>query len=231
MSPARNPTLGADGAARFVREHTEPARPSLVPELALRLANLLDPLWQGTEDALAQDDVPPPYWGFAWAGGQGLARYVMDHPGCVAGQGVLDFATGSGLVAIAAAKAGAAPVFACDIDPFAIEAVTMNAALNAVTICPVLGDLVGKPLSGHPELQAVGVILAGDVFYERELAGPLLDWLVNEASGGRQVLIGDPGRYYLPRQGLELQAEYTAPTTTEIEDADVKRTRVWRIRP
>lgn len=213
----------------FIAAHTRPARASLVPEVELLLADMLAPLWQGTGEALETLNVPPPYWGFAWAGGQGLARYVLDHPQSVRGKTVLDFASGSGLVAIAACLCGAKRVLASEIDSFAISAIGLNATRNSVFIEPLLADLLARPFAENGDLAGVEVILAGDIFYERDIAGPLFDWLKAAALSGCTVLIGDPGRYYLPHAGLEGLAEYTATTSTQIEDQDVKRTRVWQV--
>ncbi|MBL8587927.1 MAG: methyltransferase [Methylobacteriaceae bacterium] len=165
--------------------------------------------------------LPPPFWAFAWAGGQALARYVLDHPQLVAGRRVLDFASGSGLVAIAAAKAGAAHVEACDIDVFARDAIALNAAANDVRIEVIDGDLVGAD-------RGWDVALAGDVSYERDMAQAVTDWLDALRRRGASVLIGDPGRSYLARDRLVQIAEYQVPVTRALEDAEIKRSSVWR---
>jgi len=167
--------------------------------------------------------LPPPFWAFAWAGGQGLARWLLDNPAEVAGRTVLDFAAGSGLVAIAAMKAGAASVLCADIDPFCGAAVAANAAANGVVLSFTADDLLDA------EPPRVDVICAGDVFYERPMADRVLDWLLRAAQAGTRVVVGDPLRTYFPREGFDLLAEYSVPTTRELEDSAVKRTRVWTL--
>jgi predicted nicotinamide N-methyase len=197
-----------------------------VPEIVLHLADESVPLWAKTEDELGAAGLPPPYWAFAWAGGQALARYVLDHPDLVRGRRVLDLAAGSGLVAIAAAKAGAAPVVAADIDRFAEAAVALNADANGVYVEIVLQDM----LEQRPPLgQRYDAILVGDLFYERDTAARALAFLERHTALGTQVLIGDPGRAYLPRQRLVQQAEYAVPVTRELEDQEIKRTSVWSL--
>jgi predicted nicotinamide N-methyase len=192
-----------------------------VPEIALHLADEAHDLWLRTEEELAEIGLPPPFWAFAWAGGQGLARYVLDDPECVRGKRVLDFATGSGLVAIAAAKAGAAHVTAADIDPFCEAAVRLNAAANGVELAFDGRDLIGDALDDD-------VLLAGDVFYDSAFAHRLVPWFSALAAHGAVILVGDPGRSYLPRERLTSLAEYQVPVTRALEDAEVKRTTVWR---
>jgi len=206
----------------FIHANTSFATPPHVPEIGLHLADEAHDLWHRTEEELAQIGLPPPFWAFAWAGGQGLARYVLDHPETVRGLRVLDFATGSGLVAIAAARAGAADVVAADIDPFCAVAVRLNAEANGVVVSFDGRDFVGK--NKHFD-----VVLAGDVFYDRAFADRLTPWLLGLADAGATVLIGDPGRAYLPRERLEKLAEYQVPVTRALEDAEVKRTIVWRM--
>ena len=167
--------------------------------------------------------LPPPFWAFAWAGGQALARYLLDHPEVVAGKRVADFAAGSGIVAIAAMKAGAASALAADIDGFCEAAVALNAAANGVTVDFTDADL----LDAAPP--AVDIILAGDICYERPLAERVMAWLLAARAAGTQVLIGDPGRTYFPRTGLTKLAEYQVPTTRELEDMEVKKTAVWAL--
>lgn len=193
-----------------------------VPEIALHVADEAIPLWQKTEEELATLGLPPPFWAFAWAGGQALARYVLDQPGLVAGCRVLDFASGSGLCAIAAAKAGAAHVAASDLDPFALAAIAINSTANGVVIDTTAVDMIG-----HDEHW--DVVLAGDIFYERDLADRVFAWLSALKARGATVLIGDPGRSYLPKAELCELACYQVPVTRVLEDADVKQTRVWRI--
>lgn len=193
-----------------------------VPEIRLHLADEAMALWQRTEEELGEIGLPPPFWAFAWAGGQALARYVLDNPGFVRGRSVLDVASGSGLVAIAAAMAGAATVEAADIDAFASQAIELNAAQNAVSVRPRLRDLIGVD-------EGWDVVLAGDIFYDREIAGAMENWLRTLGSRGATVLIGDPGRSYLPKNRLRQVGEYSVPVTRELEDADIKRSRVWML--
>ncbi len=195
------------------------------PEILLHVADEATELWRRTEEELGEMGLPPPFWAFAWAGGQALARYVLDHPETVAGRRVLDFASGSGLVAIAAARAGAAEVEAAEIDAFAGEAIAINAAANEVgaRIAVTLGDIVGQDRGWE-------TVLAGDICYERSVAEAVTGWLRRLADRGATVLIGDPGRTYLPRGDLEEVATYQVPTTRELEDLEIKRSSVWRFR-
>lgn len=211
----------ADHAA-FIRANTRLLPVPHAPEIRLHLADEATELWQKTEEELGAIGLDPPFWAFAWAGGQALARYVLDHPGTVAGRHVLDVATGSGLVAIAAAMAGAARVDAIDIDAFAEAAVGLNAAANGVMVAAATGDPVGT--DGGWE-----VILAGDICYQRDMTEAMIGWLAPLAAAGRTVLIGDPGRTYLPRQRLDRLAEYEVPVTRALEDFEIKRTAVWRL--
>lgn len=211
-----------DAKARFIRANTAILAPPHVPEIRLHLADEAHDLWRRTEEELAEIGLEPPFWAFAWAGGQGLARYVLDNPATVAGKRVLDFATGSGLVAIAAARAGAATVTACDIDPFCAPAVALNAALNDVAIAFDGTDLTSAALSGFD------AVLAGDVFFDRAMSAALAPWFAALAASGVDVLVGDPGRAYLPRERLTMLAAYEVPVTRALEDAEVKKTCVWR---
>ncbi len=213
----------ADRRAVIARE-TRVERPPHCPEIALHLASDAVPLWQATEEELGAIGLPPPFWAFAWAGGQALARYILDRPETVAGKRVLDFAAGSGLVAIAAMQAGAHSAMAADIDPFAIEAIALNAQLNAVAVDAVAEDLIGRL-----DLE-VDLVLIGDCAYERDLAERVFGWIAALEGGGVTVLVGDPGRTYLPRDRLEILAQYRVPVTRALEDAEVKETRVWRLR-
>lgn len=206
----------------FIRAHTRLLPVPHAPEIALHVAEEATELWQRTEDELAVIGLPPPFWAFAWAGGQALARYLLDNPEIVAGRRMLDFASGSGLVAIAAAKAGAAPVEACDIDAFAAAAIGINAAANGVAVMARCEDLIGLD-------EGWDVICAGDVCYERAMAERVIDWLSGLSARGATVLIGDPGRSYLPRERLEALATYEVPVTRALEDAEVKRSSVWRL--
>jgi predicted nicotinamide N-methyase len=216
------PTL--EGRRRFILENTRLQRPPHTPELELRLADEITPIWRMTEEALQAIGLPPPFWAFAWAGGQALARYLLDHPQIVAGKPVIDFASGSGLVAIAAMKAGAARVLASDIDVFCCAAAGLNAAANHVVVEFTDQDLLDEPAPAWAE-----VILAGDICYEKPLAERVMAWLHAARARGATVLIGDPGRSYFPREGLEKLAEYQVPTSRELEDMEVKKTAVWRL--
>ena len=187
----------------------------------MSLADEAVPLWQKTEDDLGRMGLPPPFWAFAWAGGQALARYVLDHPELTRGKRVLDFASGSGLVAIAAAKAGAARVEASEIDEFALAAIAINIQANGVDVSVREGDLVGRD-------EGWDVVLAGDVSYERDMAAAVSAWLQGLARRGAAVLIGDPGRSYLARDLLEPIAHYGVPVTRDLEDCEIKRTGVYR---
>lgn len=210
--------------AEFVRSNTQLVSPPLVPEIKLHLATEVLPLWRLTEDELEQQGVPPPYWAFAWAGGQALARYVLDHPGTVAGKDVLDFGSGSGLVAIAAAKAHAERVMAADIDPYAHAAIKLNAVANSVILGTTMNDLIGSDGNWR-------VILVGDMCYERPLAEQLIAWLNDRAHHGATVLLGDPGRSYFPKTGLEKLAGYGVAVTRDLEDREIRDTGVYRLLP
>ncbi len=215
----------------FILGHTAVGTAPLVPELRLHLATEVTPLWQATEDSLHRSGLPPPYWAFPWVGGQAVARYVLDHPELVAGRTVLDFAAGCGLIALAAARAGAAAVIAVDIDPFARAAIALNAVLNAdsmpdgrpARITVATEDPMGRPVPG------VDLVLAGDVCYERPMAEAVICWLRTLAGAGLTVIIGDPGRSYLPRTGLTALAHHLVPTLLDIEDTDARATTVWRV--
>jgi predicted nicotinamide N-methyase len=210
-----------DDPESFIRENTALQPVPHAPEISLYVADEITPIWKMTEEALGAMGISPPFWAFAWAGGQALARYVLDHPEVVAGKSVLDFAAGSGLVAIAAMKAGAARALACDIDPMCEAAIAVNAKANGVSIEASIADFLGRPPP------TVEVILAGDICYERTLAGRVLDWLKTARASGVTVLIGDPGRTYFPKSGLEKLAQYEVRTTRELEDYEIKRTGVW----
>jgi len=209
--------------AAFVRRNTAITAPSLVPEISLYLATEIAPIWQATEDTLALSALPPPFWAFAWAGGQALARFLLDHPERVAGRSVLDFGAGSGIVAIAAAKAGAASVLAAEIDHFAAAAIAANASLNDVAIAVTTTDLLDT-VDARWE-----VVTAGDVCYERPMADRVMGWLRGLAARGTLVLLGDPGRAYLPSEGLIERAHYLVPTSRELEDRDIRDAIVWQV--
>lgn len=220
---------GGPRAAAFIERWTAITAPPLVPELRLHLATEVTPLWKATETKLRRAGIPPsepPYWAFAWAGGQALARRVLDEPALVAGRRVLDFAAGSGLVAIAAAKAGAAAVTAVDVDTFAQAAMHLNAALNGVSLEILLGDLTAGAEARWE------VILAGDVFYDPEMTERVLPWLRAQAAGGATVLIGDPKRFasYGPDRGVEEVGRCVVPTSLELEGREARETRILRLR-
>jgi len=212
-----------EGRRAFIRENTRLQAPPHTPELRLHLADEITPIWKLTEEALEEIGLPPPFWAFAWAGGQALARYVLDHPEIVAGKRVIDFATGSGVVAVAAMKAGATSVLAADIDVFCEAAVGLNAEANGVEIAFTDQNLLDAP---PPQAD---VLLAGDICYERPMAEAVMAWLAQGRATGARVLIGDPGRTYFRKDGLEKLAEYQVPTTRELEDLAVKRTSVWTL--
>jgi len=205
----------------FILANTALMAPPHVPEIRLHLASEVHDLWLKTEADLDALGLPPPFWAFAWAGGQGLARYLLDHPETVAGKSVLDFASGSGLVGIAAKRAGAERVLAADTDPWAQTAVRLNAAENGVGI-----DFTGEDLIGS--IVDADIVLAGDVFYDRDFAARLVVWFGQLVAAGKQVLVGDPGRSYCPRERLTALATYEVPVTRVLEDSEVKKTTVWR---
>ena len=206
----------------FIRANTAIGAPALAPEIKLYLASEVTPLWHATEATLAQSQLPPPYWAFAWPGGQALARHILDHPASITGKSVLDIGAGSGLVAIAAKRAGAARVTAAEIDAFAVTAIRLNAALNNVAIEPESRDLIG----GQSRWDT---ILVGDMCYERPLAERLTGWLRERAARGATVLLGDPGRAYLPKEGLREIARYTVPTSLDLEDRTQRETVIWQL--
>jgi predicted nicotinamide N-methyase len=209
----------------FVLGNTAITAPPLVPEIRLYLATEITPIWQATEETLARGAVPPPFWAFAWPGGQGLARYLLDHPEIVAGREVLDIGSGSGIVAIAAAKAGAARVVAAEIDPFAVAAIALNAAMNDVMLTIEIRDLLNRAAAGWD------VALAGDICYEELMSSRAMTLLRRIAARGRLALLGDPGRSYLPREGLVERARYVVSTSREIEDRDEREGVVWQVLP
>jgi predicted nicotinamide N-methyase len=210
-------------AEAFIRANTRPLAPPLVPEIRLHLAEESLPIWQKTEEELGEMNLPPPYWAFAWAGGQALARYILDNPTMLAGKRVLDLGSGSGLTAIAAMQAGAAEVLAADIDRMALAAIHLNAAANGAAITTTAENLLDKPPP------AFDVVLVGDLFYERTLAAAVARFIEVAAGQGALVLIGDPQRNYFPKGRFACAAEYRVPVTRELEDAEIKRTAVWRL--
>ncbi len=204
---------------KFILDNTALIAAPLVPEINLHLAIEIMPLWRKTEEELEAMGVPPPYWAFAWAGGQALARYVLDHPDAVRGKSVLDFGSGSGLVGIAAAKAGARSVHCADIDTYACAAIALNARANGVNVETCNDDLIGSN-------NTYDVILVGDMCYERPLAEKLLDWL---RGSGANALLGDPGRSYFPKSGTERLALYNVQVTRDLEDREIRETGVYRL--
>jgi predicted nicotinamide N-methyase len=217
----------------FIRGNTALKAPSLVPELRLHLADAALPLWEKTEEELEAVGLPPPYWAFAWAGGQALARHIVDRPDLVAGKRVLDVASGSGIVALACLWASAAHVVANEIDAFALTAIRINAEANDLEGAL---ELVGRDMLDEPVLADDGgplwdVVLAGDVCYEQPMAERMPAWQRRHAAAGALVLMGDPGRSYRPADGLERLAEYLVPTPRDLEDSDLRRTVVWRVLP
>jgi len=215
------PRMAIADPSAFILTNTRLQAVPHTPEIQLWLADEITPIWRMTEEELGELGLPPPFWAFAWSGGQGLARWVLDTPAEVAGRSVLDFATGSGLVGIAAMKAGAASVLCADIDPFCGAAVALNARANGVEVAFTDMDL----LDADPP--AVDVICAGDVCYEKPMTDRVLQWLGRARQKGTRVLIGDPHRTYFPKSGLDLLAEYQVPTTRELEDFAIKRSSVW----
>jgi predicted nicotinamide N-methyase len=208
---------------QFVLANTRLAAVPLAPEVWLHLADEAIELWERTESDQG-GQLPPPFWAFAWAGGQALARYILDRPDLVAGRTVLDLAAGSGLVAIAAMRAGAAAVTAVEIDALAVAAIGINAEANGVAVTAVHRDI----LETEPDAD---VVLAGDVFYSREMTRRMLAYLRRAARRDSTVLVGDPGRAYLPKEHLTLLAEYNVPVPQTLEDSPVKRTTVWAVNP
>ena len=203
----------------FIKANSRLMSPPLVPEIKLHLAAAVVPLWRATEEELAEAGLPPPYWAFAWAGGQALARHVLDHPALVLGKRVLDIGAGSGLVGLAAVKAGAAQVLAADIDAFACAAIRLNAQANDCALAVTPEDLIGTA-------GAWDVILVGDLFYERPLAERLQAWLKPMSA---VVLLGDPGRNYFPKTNVEKLASYSVQTTRDLEDREIRETGVYRL--
>jgi predicted nicotinamide N-methyase len=207
----------------FIRANTLPSAAPLVPEITLHLASEITPIWQATEEWLRERNIAPPFWAFAWPGSQALARYVLGHRAAVAGRRVLDFAAGCGLAAIACAQGGAAAVEAAEIDPFAIAAIRLNAAENGVAVDALAGDVVGAACRWD-------LILCGDVCYEAPMTRHIMPWLRHMAAQA-EVWIADPGRAYVPADGLEEFARMPVPTTVELEDRTERTVRLFRLRP
>jgi predicted nicotinamide N-methyase len=211
-----------ESVEHFITENTELLAPPLVPEIVLHLATESLPIWQKTEEELGEMNVPPPYWAFAWAGGQALARYLIDHPDTCCNRDVLDIGSGSGIAAIAAAKAGARSVEAADVDSMATVACALNAEANGVQLALSADD----PLSKPPPRDSV--LIVGDLFYERELADSAMRYIAEAKALGTDVYVGDPRRYYFPQARFTRLAEYRVPVTRELEDAEIKRSAVWQ---
>jgi len=207
----------------FIRANTELTAAPLVPEIRLHLAAESLPIWRKTEEELGQMNVPPPYWAFAWAGGQALARFILDNRQLVAGRRVLDVGAGSGLVSIATMLAGAAQAIASDIDALALAAIQLNAEANGVGVETTATDLLASAPDGAE------VVLVGDLFYERALAERVLAFVEAARQGGAEVLVGDPRRSYFPGDRFRQVALYSVPVTRELEDAEIKRSAVWRL--
>ena len=206
----------------FILANTALVSPPLVPEIKLHLATEVVPLWRLTEEELQAQGVPPPYWAFAWAGGQALARHILDNPKLVKGKDVLDFGAGSGLIAIEAAKAGAERIMAADIDPIAYAAIKLNAIANSAILGATTSDLIGSDGNWR-------VILVGDMCYERPLAERLMAWLIDMAHHGAEVYLGDPGRSYFPSAGVERLDTYRVRTTRDLEDQEIRQTSVYKL--
>jgi predicted nicotinamide N-methyase len=204
-----------------IRAHTRPARPLLVPEVTLQVADDVVALWEALEAGEVDPGSDPPFWAAAWPGGQALARYVLDHPEVVAGRTVLDLGAGSGLVAVAASMAGARAVVASEVDPYGRAAIAVNAEENSVGPVSVTGDLLDE----EPDAD-IEVVLAGDVCYDREMSERVLPFLGKAWLGGAAVYLGDPGRPYVPKDGLVQVATFDVPDT---EGPQVRRTTVWRL--
>ena len=214
-----------DAGEEFVIRHTRLQAPPAVPEIQLYLATEFFPVWQSVATETVAGEALPPFWAFAWAGGQALARYMIDYPAEVAGKRVLDFASGSGMCGVAAALAGAAHVTAVDIDPLSAAAIGLTARANRVSVEVWQRDLLN---SAPPEMD---LLLAGDVWYEEPLAVAVLPWLLKAHAQGTRVLLGDPGRTYFPQEHTVLLARYEVPTTRDLEDSDRKWTGVYTFRP
>ena len=211
----------SDAAAAFVRDHTLPRRAPLVPEIVLLLASEITPIWQATEDWLDERNVAPPFWAFAWPGGQALARHVLDAPHLVAGKRVLDFAAGCGIAAIACAMAGAAVAEAAEIDPLAIAAIGLNAAANQACVVASAGEMVGTDCRWD-------IIMCGDICYEAPMSEHVLPWL-RVMAASCEVWLADPARGYRPREGLAEIGRTIVPTTRELEDRTERQVTLFRL--
>ncbi|MDE1901821.1 MAG: methyltransferase [Alphaproteobacteria bacterium] len=207
----------------FIRAQTRLMPPSAVPEIMLHLADEVTPLWKMTEEALRTANMPPPYWAFAWPGGQGMARYILDNPDIVRGKRVVDFASGSGIGGIAAMKAGAKSVVAVDIDRLALYAIDLNAVQNQVDIVISEGVDLSIPY------KKANIIIAGDICYQQGTSTAVTRWLRLCAEAGKTVYLADPGRAYVPQEGMEKCAVYEVPTSRDLEDSDSRTVTVWRM--
>ncbi|KZD01900.1 nicotinamide N-methyase [Oceanibaculum pacificum] len=212
-----------DDPARFILDNTKLGATALVPEIRLYLAAAALPLWEMTEAALERTGLPPPYWAFAWPGGQAIARLLLDRPELVRGKIVLDLGAGGGIGGIAAMQSGAVRVQGNDIDAFALAALALNAAANGVSVETIGADLLDRPAP------RCDLILAGDLCYEKPMAGRVLAWLRAASAAGTLVLLGDPGRAYAPSDGLEKLVEYDVPVSLDLEDREIRQTAVWRV--
>ena len=208
----------------FIRANTHPIAPPLVPEIVLHLTDDTVPLWQKAEEQLHQMNVPPPFWAFAWAGGQALARYVLDNAAVVAGRSVVDLGAGCGLSAIAASMAGARDVLAADVDPLSSHAIVLNAEANGTALRATTENLLEAPPS------PADVLLIGDLFYERDLSDDVITWAAKLAANGALVLAGDPNRAFFPNSRFGKIAEYSVPVMPELEDTEFKTTAVWQLK-
>jgi predicted nicotinamide N-methyase len=209
--------------ADFIRAQTQIQSPPLLPELKMHLATEVTPLWQQTEETLQQKNLPPPFWAFAWPGGQGAARYILDHPELVRGKQVVDVAAGGGGIALAAMKAGAKAALAFDVDPLALAAIKLNANINGLHV-----ETCEKIDLTRPYVKA-DLLVAGDICYQQAMSTTLLRWLRLCVEGGFTVILSDPGRAYVPENGLIQLADYTVPTSRDLEDREVRTVTVWRL--
>jgi len=211
----------------FIRRNTALEAPVMVPEFRLWLATEYVPIWQATEAWMEEQNIDPPYWAFCWPGGQAIARYLLDNAELVRGKRVIDFAAGSGISSMAAARAGARSIVANDIDALSLVAARLNAAANGLSIATSCEDWLAGT-AGEPESD---IVIAGDVCYERQMSEQALAWLRGHADRGRLVLLGDPGRNYFTAQGLEERARYDIPTSLQLENRGMRETVVWRVLP
>ena len=221
---SKRPDTDHQSRIAFLRANTKLLVSTLVPEIKLHVAEESLPIWEKTEEELGEMNVPPPYWAFAWAGGQVLARYILDNPALVAGKRVLDLGSGSGLVAIASRRAGAAEALAADIDPFASAAALTNAEANGVRLRVTDDDILDKTPGD------IDVVLVGDMFYERDLSARVVSFIERAAASDAPVLVGDPWRSYFPTERFTSIASYDVPTTRELEDREMKHAAVWRLK-